>query len=487
VELPFTIVFEPPSHAELRDVLRMRGTWAAGLLVVLAIGTGLLVWHVARVDAVAAGVEVPLQLGSEPPGARVRLDGRDRGQTPLDVLVEPGVHDVRLMAEDAQDGQYAVQVGAQGGALDAVLWRHQPTVRRLRPTLPGASLSDVRVLADGELALSIALPATRQVQVWRLEPQSGALQPLLTDGASTRVAVTLDGQQVAFIGYEVGPPAYGGAPSSFDTEQPTMVWLVRATAWAPLVGWRAPLLPGEFIVDVSWSPTADRLLVVTSQSLGGTAVRSRIWFVDSLAQRAQEVLTLPSEVVPGADTWSPDGQRVLFLARAGALNALCLVDLQGEFRYVADLDPTPVAPLAYLPVTWSADSQRLLFVAPHQHPPGVGAGWLQADMRHALYQADVADPTPTLIGDTEADLAVWREDGQLMGLRRAPNDGALDLRLLGNSGSSQQLLELPLKPLAGAAYAAVWDTVRARLLVASPAPSGGTDFWLAILGFEPER
>jgi len=248
-----------------------------------------------------------------------------------------------------------------------------------------------------------------------------------------------------------------------------------------------PLERGEQLVDVSWSPTADRLLVVTSQARGGSAVRSRLWFVDADALRAQEVLSLPSEVVAGSEVWSPDGQRVMFLARAGALNALCLLDLQGDFRYVADLDPTPVSPLAYPRATWSADSQRLLFVAPHQHPPGGGSGWLQSDPRHALYLADVADPTPALIGDTDVDQAVWREDGQLMGLGRAGNDGSLDLRLLGASGSSQHLLELPLKPGSSLPYAAVWETARARLLVADRTSSGDIDFWLVMLGLEGER
>ncbi len=254
-----------------------------------------------------------------------------------------------------------------------------------------------------------------------------------------------------------------------------------------MAGWRAPLGVGEQLVDVSWSPSADTLLVVTSQALGGGALRSRLWFVEADTLRAREALSLPSEVVPGSGVWSPDGHRVIFLARAGGLNALCLLDLQGDFRYVADLDPSPVSPLAYPRATWSADSQRLLFVAPHQQPPGTGSGWLQPDNGHALYMADVADPTPALIRDTDVDLAVWREDGQLVGLGRAGNDGSLDLRLLGGSGSSQHLQELPLKPGSSLPYAAVWDTVRARLLIASRASSGDVEFWLVMLGPEGEQ
>ena len=87
-----------------------------------------------------------------------------------------------------------------------------------------------------------------------------------------------------------------------------------------------------------------------------------------------------------------------------------------------------------------------------------------------------------------ADLAVWREDGQFIALDRAGNDGALNVRLLGGNGSgAQHLLELPLKLGSNMPYAAVWDTARARLLVASPTLTGGIDFWLAMLGLEGER
>jgi hypothetical protein len=33
----------------------------------------------------------------------------------------------------------------------------------------------------------------------------------------------------------------------------------------------------------------------------------------------------------------------------------------------------------------------------------------------------------------------------------------------------------------------VWDTVRARLLIASPTPSGDIEFWLVMLGLDGER
>ncbi|MCA1647176.1 MAG: PEGA domain-containing protein [Chloroflexi bacterium] len=488
MELPFIIVFEPPSQKELRDALRMRGTWVGGLLVVLAIGTTVLVWSVGRAEAVSGTTAaVVLRVASQPSGASVWLDGRERGRTPIEAFVEPGPHNLLLKAAEAVDAPYALQVGADGAALEAVLWRRQPTLRRLRPTLPGAVLADVRLLSSGELALAVALPAARQLQAWRLEPRSGALRLVLSDAAGTRLSTTSDGQRVALVGYEIGPPLSGTDVAGFGSAQPNLVWLVGPLPSAPMVGWRAPLGPSEQLLDVSWSPTADRLLVVTGQNVTGGAMRSRLWFVAADSLQAQEVLNLPSEVVPGSEVWSPDGQRVIFVARAAALNALCLLDVQGAFRYVADLDPTPVAPLPYPAASWSEDSQRVLFVAPHQHPPGVGVGWLQPpDPRHALYLAEVAKPTPALTADTDVDLAVWREDGQLTGLGRASNGAGLELRLLPGTGSSLKLLEVPLRPESNRPYGALWDTARARLLIANPTASGGIDFWLVMLGPESE-
>ena len=173
-----------------------------------------------------------------------------------------------------------------------------------------------------------------------------------------------------------------------------------------------------------------------------------------------------------------------FLAHAGELSALCLLGIDGTFRYLADLDPAWGPPLPYPPVAWSTDGQRLLFVAPHQHPIGAPSGWLQPDPQHALFVADVAEPTPLALGDTNVDFATWREDGQLLGLSRAGPDAPLSLRLLGGGGDQQQLLELPLR--LPASYAAAWDPARARLLVATSNASGGVEYWLARLGLEDD-
>jgi hypothetical protein len=487
VELPFTIVFEPPSRSELRALLRMRGYWVAGCIIALTIGSVYLLANVARADAGATAESVPLELSSQPAGAAVELDGHQRGATPLELTVEPGVHRVSLKANEAQEGQYTLEVGPAGAALDAVLWRQKPRLTRLRPALPGAVLTDVRLLEDGELGLSIGLPPGRQLQAWRLDPRSGALESVLTSVAGLRLTFAADGNHLAYLGSEIGPPLPGSEVFGSVDSASTVVWLVDpADTAVPTSGWRVPLEAREQPVDVSWSPRGDRLLVVTSQGLSGGAVRSRLWLVDSDGKHAQAVLNLPSEIVLGSELWSPDGQGVVFVAHAAELNALCLLRMDGTFRYVADLDPSASAPLQYPPLAWSADGQRLLFVAPHQHPPGAPIAWLQPDPKHAVYLASVDEPTAQLLADTDVDLATWREDGQLLGLGRAAPDGELSIRLLhGAAGADQQLLALPLKP--SSRYAAAWDVSRARVLVAAQNTSGSVDYWLAQLGLEADR
>jgi Tol biopolymer transport system component len=253
-----------------------------------------------------------------------------------------------------------------------------------------------------------------------------------------------------------------------------------------VIGWRAPLEDAEQLVDVSWSPHAEHLLAVAGEPLPGGGARSRVWLVAANADSAASILTIPSQVVPGTTSWSPDGQHVVFVAHAGAVNALCLLGTDGTFRYVADLDPSSGPPLRYPLATWSADSQRLVFVAPHQHLPGVAFDWLTPDTRHALYVATLDQPTPIGLADTQVDQATWREDGQLLGLWRATADGPLRVRLMNSAGGDgHDLLEVPFQ--AGSAYAATWDLARANLVVASRNSVGGVDYWLARLAADASQ
>jgi hypothetical protein len=369
-------------------------------------------------------------------------------------------------------------------------------VTHLRPTLPGAALSDARLLETGGLGLALALPPGRLMEGWSLDPSTGAVQLLMDAMPAAQLAFAPDGRHLAVIGSEVGPPSPREASewvgsASVGQPAPTLdvVWMFDAGAAssAPEAAWRAPLESNEHLSDVSWSPRADRLLVFASQPLGAGARRSRAWFVDADGQHAEAVLTLPSDIVPGTAVWSPDATHVAFIAHAGQVNALCLLGADGAFSYLADLDASGQPPLGYPPLSWSPDGQRMVFIAPHQHPPGVAFDWLAPAAQHAVFLASVDQPTsPTALADTTLDQVTWREDGQLLGLWRAGPDAPLGIRLLDDSAErSQDVVQLPFKP--GSVYASTWDLPHAELLVSSRNATGGNDYWLARLGAEDDR
>ena len=74
----------------------------------------------------------PVHLASQPTGATVWLDGRERGRTPLDLAVVPGAHTVVLRQTDSLDNVARVDVPPEGRALDVALWRRRPEVKPLR-------------------------------------------------------------------------------------------------------------------------------------------------------------------------------------------------------------------------------------------------------------------------------------------------------------------------------------------------------------------
>jgi hypothetical protein len=390
-----------------------------------------------------------------------------------------GAHEVVLKAGDAIDSRYAVNVDSHGTVLNAVLWSREPKVTRLRPALPGAVLSDARFLADGELVLTIGLPPGRQMEAWRLDPRTGALAMIMDDIWGARVSVAPNGLSLAYLGTDVGPSPSSLASGFATAGRLGVVWVVGdLTGASSPTGWRAPLGPGEQLVDVNWSPEADRLVVFATGS-EGDARHTRAWFVDANAQTSHEVTSIPSDVIPGAEAWSPDGRYVAFIAHTSDVNALCLLGIDGTFRYVADLQASSAGPLAYAPLVWSEDGQHILFVAPYQHQPGVTFDWLQPETRRGLYVASVDEPTPMLLADTPVDAATWREDGQFLGLWQSGSESPLSIRLLNSAGGSgQNLLDLPLK--AAKNFGVLWDLAHADLLIAFRG-TGGTEFWLTRL------
>jgi hypothetical protein len=127
----------------------------------------------------------------------------------------------------------------------------------------------------------------------------------------------------------------------------------------------------------------------------------------------------------------------------------------------------------------------MVFVAPHQHAPGVAFDWLEPATQHAVYLSTLEPSAPTLLADTAVDELTWREDDQFLGLWRAGADAPLGVRLLNTAGTrSQDVVQLPLKP--GSTYSSVWDLAHGQLLISSRNVGNGNDYWLVRLGVEDQ-
>jgi hypothetical protein len=209
-------------------------------------------------------------------------------------------------------------------------------------------------------------------------------------------------------------------------------------------------------------------------------IRTRLWLIDLASGGSRLLFNLPSQIVPGAFAWRPDGGAVALLAHSGILNALFLLHLDGNFRYLADLEPSSASPLPFLPIAWSSDSQRLAFAAPRQVSSAPLDSWLQTQSKRAVYVADAGTSAPHVLADADAQAVVWREDGQLVTLSRG-RDGELQIGLTGSTGHNERLLDLPAQR--AETYAAEWDLARARLLLAT-ATGGRAEYWLARLALE---
>ena len=101
---------------------------------------------------VGAGDRALLEITSQPDGAIVFVDGHQKGKTPLALATSKAMHTLLLKHPQAVDAERQVSVSIDMGER-VNMWRRRPDAMQLRPTYPGASVSDVKFLADGRLTL----------------------------------------------------------------------------------------------------------------------------------------------------------------------------------------------------------------------------------------------------------------------------------------------------------------------------------------------
>lgn len=468
MQFPFTVVVQPPSRAGLRRLLRAWWPWALAGALLAAAAAYAFVW--APAHSIEPGSGASLQVESVPDGASVEIDGRTRGRTPASLTLAPGAHTVRLRRDGYADVTHSLTVRAgEAVAVTAQLWLRSPQVQRLRPTFPGATISAAGFLRDGRVALIVALPPGDERQAWLVDGRGGTRR-VGPPEAHGGLAISPDGEQVAYLAQ--------GQGGRLDE-----VWLTRDGSR----GARRYAVPtgDERLVDLTWAPDGRHLLVVSQQPLAGGGQRTRLRWLDTAAGEARELVELPSEVVPGSYGWSPGGDAVAFLARAGQLTALCLVRTTDDtFQYLADLSRDDPSPLPFPPVAWSPDGRRLLYAAPNQDR-AASSGWLfGAKPPVVLFLAEAAQPLGQPWG-VEGQAPAWRHDGGALALGRGQGS-ALVLRAVAPGQEPRDLAEVPVR--IGSAFAARWDVAHAQLLVATngSAASGTSqpEYWL--VRFRPE-
>ncbi len=78
-----------------------------------------------------------LQITSQPDGATVLVDGRQKGRTPLLLAVSKTTHTLLVKHPEAVDEQRQVTVSTDMN-VSVNMWRRRPNAVQLRPTYPGA-------------------------------------------------------------------------------------------------------------------------------------------------------------------------------------------------------------------------------------------------------------------------------------------------------------------------------------------------------------
>lgn len=446
MQLPFTITVHRPRP----------DAWLLGVLAVtFGVSALALVWThpwIARDPTPVADMTI----SSVPAAALVTVDGQDRGRTPLELALAPGPHRITVQRIGYVPMTYALSLAVDAPRrLRAVLWRQHPTVEPLQSPLPGAQILAAGFLADGRVTLTLGLPSGDERQFWVLD-QEGIPRRIGPPDAYGAIASTGSGDTVAYL-----------QPSTDRSGAPVHLDQVRISRRPGDPGRRQDVrtAPGEHLVDLSWAPDGQRLLIAGAVQLANGGSETHLRLVIPADGRVRDLLRLPSALVPGSEAWSPTGDQVGFLVKTAAHVVLCLFDLRnGTLRSLATPSTDTAPPIA--PLAWSADGARLLYSAPVQTAPTLG-GWLfGARPQPALFAVDQRYPLGRQLGSAQGAFPVWRDDGSILALSQRYGGRSLALRLIDPDGQSHDLSALPLP--SDADVAARWDVAHRQAIISIP-------------------
>ncbi|MFN8472183.1 MAG: PEGA domain-containing protein [Anaerolineae bacterium] len=471
MQLPFQIEFEPPTLADLKRLVGLWWVWFLVAVLLAGAAAAALVLR-PRLEAEASAAAGFVQIESQPQGATVEADGRKRGVTPFRLSLPAGNYHVTLTQDGYLDTAIPVTVTrAQTATLSAALWRRTPQVQRLRPTFPGASITDAEFLADGRVALALTFPPGDERHLW-LADGRGNLQRVGPPSAPGALAVSSDGATVAYLSRAEG--------ARLGQDRLDQVRFTRGTNGGD-VHYSLPSTGNETLLDLSFTQDGRRVLLVSRETGSSMAARTHLRRLDVASGEVAELVTLPSEIVPGSYAWAPAADWVALMTRTNQTTSLCLLNVAtAEFRYLADLAADASHPLPFAPLAWSPDGKQALYVA---LAPDLSTQWswlLGARAVETLFKLDIPSGGVQTLGDASGVWPTWNEQGQPIALARTKTNSPLSLRPLDITTKDSDFAPLPLTP--GGQFAVRWDIPHAQAIVASRNTANlsgdSVDYWL---------
>jgi hypothetical protein len=412
-----------------------------------------------------------MDVRSVPEGARVTVDLRDVGQTPVQISIGAGSHTVAIGDERYLPAEEQVTfVPNQVSAVSLELWRRSPSVTPLRPSLPGATITSADFLADGTIVLGELVPSGQDQQI-RLLDWHGATTQLGPSDSPGPLALAPDGKTIAAV--------VASDPQSTGQAGPEEILVSGSTGDSPARRYRLADPGAGQPTDLTWAPDQRQIVVTVREQ--GQVVRTRILRLDLERGNVSELITLPANVVHDSFAWSPNARDVAFLTRTASLLSLCVLDTTrpDAIAYLADVGRADANPLSFPPIAWSADGQHLVYAAPVTSPSNP-TGWLfGAKPVTALYQASLTQPIGKRVTGIDGMAPVWRADGTIMVVVPG-HAGALDLRERAADGATRAVGTIPVN--VPGSFAIRWDVRHERAIVVSHAGSSvdpaGWQFWL---------
>jgi hypothetical protein len=425
-----------------------------------------------------------LEVSSVPAGARVEVDGRLRGETPLDLRMAPGPHVVTLTSQGHGPTEHLIELkDGETTHLAAELWLENPKVRRLRPPLPGGRIANATFLSDGRIALDLAL-APREYQLFEISSDGTTARPFGQTNLGPQ-ATSPNGERIAYLA--------SGEKPGLSTDRLDEAWVARPGR--DPAAERVFALPAgsarERLSDLAFTPDGRALLLVSRDQSATGEVRFRLRRLDlgdlgdlgGLGGNvelppARELGVIPSEVLAGSYSFSPDSRRVALLARAGSTTSLCVLGLDSPgLRLVGDVDRASLSALPFPPLDWSSDGGQIVYSAPTDD--GRTRGFTLVPQRPSgLFRLDLTDGRERRLAGEAGQFPAWRSDGSVVSIARVGGEKGLRLKLTAPQGGTRGIGQLTIASTKG--FGARWDTARGRLIVATQAESfgAGPDLWL---------